>query len=111
MPAQAVVKELPSTRTQEGHDVLEVRGGTRRGTERRRIEWASPRGEKKETREPAADLEARRVDVFVRQAIARKMEDRPEEQSGDPRTAGRAGGSTRSHMEGDDHGRCSLLGT
>jgi hypothetical protein len=80
MPAQPVVKELPSTWTQEGNDVLEVRGGTRRGTKRRRIEWASARGEKEETRKPAADLEATRADVLVRQTIAREMKDGPEEE-------------------------------
>jgi hypothetical protein len=77
MPAEAVVKELPSARTQEGEDVLEVRGGTRRGAERRRIEWASPSGEKKEARETAADLEATRAEVLVRQTVAREVEDRP----------------------------------
>jgi hypothetical protein len=42
MPVKAVVKDLPSARTQERKDVLKVRGGTRRGAKRRRIEWASP---------------------------------------------------------------------
>jgi hypothetical protein len=110
MPAQAVVKDFPSTWTQERNYVLEVRGRTRRGTKRRRIEWASPHREKDETREPAADLEASRMDVFVRQAIARKVEERSEEQSGEPRPTGRAGGSARSHMEGDDHATAAYWG-
>jgi hypothetical protein len=82
MPAEAVVKELPSTWTQPGNDVFEVRGGACRCTKRRRIEESSPHAEEDETREPAADLEASRMDVFMRQAIAREMEDWPEENSG-----------------------------
>jgi hypothetical protein len=70
VPTEAVVKELPSARTQDGEDVLEVRGGTRRATERRRIEWASPRSEEEEARKAADDLEATRADVLVRQAVA-----------------------------------------
>ena len=54
VPAEAVVKELPAARTQEGEDVLEVGGGTRRGAKRRRIEWASPRGEEKDACDAAA---------------------------------------------------------
>jgi hypothetical protein len=77
VPAEPVVKELPSTWTQEGNDVLEVRGGARRCTKRRRIEWASPRREKKDARETTSQLEASRVDVLVRQAIACEVEDRP----------------------------------
>ena len=59
------MEELPAARTQEGEDVLEVRGGTRRGAKCRRIEGASPRGEEKEARETAADLEATRTEVLV----------------------------------------------
>jgi hypothetical protein len=77
MPAEAVVKKLPSAWAQEGEDVLEVRSGTRRPTKRRRIERASPRGKKKEARKTAADLEATRADVLVRQAIAREVDDGP----------------------------------
>ena len=71
MPAEAVVKELLSIWSQEGKDVLEVRRGTRRRSKRRRIEWASPHGEEEEARETGADLEANRMNVLVRQAIAR----------------------------------------
>jgi hypothetical protein len=70
VPAEAVVEELPSARTQQGEDVLEVGGGTRRRAERRRIEWASPQGEEKKARNTAADLEATRADVLVWQAVA-----------------------------------------
>jgi hypothetical protein len=87
VPAEAVVKELPSARAQEGEHVLEVRGGTRYRAKRRRIEWASPRGEEEDARETAADLEATRADVLVRQAIAREMEDWPENERRESRPA------------------------
>ncbi len=64
--------------------MLEVRGGARRGAERRWVERTSPRGEKQEACETAADLEATRADVLVWQAVAREMEDRPEEERREP---------------------------
>src|SRR6266508_1804662 len=45
VPAAAAVEELATARAQEGEDVLEVGGGARRGTERRRIERAAARGD------------------------------------------------------------------
>jgi hypothetical protein len=84
--------------------VLEVRGGARRGAKHRRIERASPRGEEQEARETAADLEATRADVLVRQAVPREVEDRPEEERREPRSAGGAGHGARRHVERDDHG-------
>ena len=77
VPAEAVVKQLPSSRTQEGEDVLEVRRGTRHSTKRRRIEWASPHGQEKDARETTADFEATRAEVLVRQAIACEVEGWP----------------------------------
>lgn len=50
------------------------------------------------------------MDVFMRQAIAREVEDRPEQQSGESRLAGNAGGSAGSHMERDDHGPVQTTG-
>jgi hypothetical protein len=79
VPAVAV-EELPSARAQEGEHVLEVRGGARRGAQRHRIERTSPRGEKQDACETAADLEATRADVLVRQAVAGEVEERPEEE-------------------------------
>ena len=73
----AVVEELSSARAQEREDVLEVGGGACGGAKRRRIERAAPRGEKEDARETAADLEATRGDVLVRQAVTREVEDRP----------------------------------
>jgi hypothetical protein len=104
VPADAVVEELPAAQTQEGEDVLEVGGGTRRGAKCRRIEWASPRGEQKDAYDAAADLEATRAEVLVRQAVAREVEDRPQEERRKSRPARRAGGGARGHVQRDDHG-------
>ena len=104
VPAAAAVEELATARAQEGEDVLEVGGGARRGTERRRIERAAARGEEDEARETAADLEAARADVLVRQAVAREVEDRPQEERREPRPTGGTGRGARRHMKRDDHG-------
>ncbi len=97
------MKELPSARAQERKDVLEVRGGARGAAKRPRIEWASLRGKEKDARETAADLEATRAEVLVRQAIAREMEDWPQEERRDSRPAGGAGRGARGYVERDDH--------
>jgi hypothetical protein len=99
------MKELPSSWAEEREDVLEVRGGTRRATKRRRIEWPSPRGEEKDPRDTAADLEAMRAEVLMRQAVAREVEYRPQEERRDSRPAHSAGGGACRHMERNDHGR------
>jgi hypothetical protein len=104
VPAEAVVKELPSARAQEREDVLEVRGRTRHGAKRRRIERASPGGEEQDAGETTADLEATRVDVLVRQAIAREMEEWPQEERRESRPARGAGRGAGGHVERDDHG-------
>jgi hypothetical protein len=79
-----VVEELVSARTQEREDVLEVRGRARRRAEGRRIEESTPHGEEGETGQAAADLEATRADVLVRDAVADKMEDRSREKRREP---------------------------
>ena len=88
--------------------MLEVGGGTRRGAKRRRIEWASPRGEEKDACDAARDLEATRAEVLVRQAVAREVEDRPQQERRKSRPARRPGGSPRGHVERDDH-NCPFL--
>ena len=103
VPASAAVEEFAAARAQERQDVLEVGCGARRGAERRRIERATARGEEDEARETAADLEAARADVLVRQPIAREMKDRTEQDRRDPRPAGGAGSGARRHMKRDDH--------
>ena len=60
--------------------MLEVGGGARRGAKRRRIEWASPRGEEKDSCDAAGDLEVTRTEVLVREAVAREVENRPQEE-------------------------------
>jgi hypothetical protein len=84
--------------------VLEVGRGTRRGAKRRRIKRSSPRGEEKDACDAAADLEATRAEILVRQAVARKVEDRPQEERRKSRPRRRASGGARGHVKRDDHG-------
>ena len=98
------MKELPATRAQKREDVLEIGGGARRSSERRRIERASPRGEDKDPSHAACDLEAARAEVLVRQAVAREVEDRPQKERRRSGPARRAGGSARGHVKRDDDG-------
>jgi len=105
VPADAIVKQLSSSRTQQREDMLEVRRGTRRAAKRRRIQWSSPGGEEKQRRDTAAGLEATRAEVLMWQPVAREVEYRPQEKRRDSRPAHSAGGRTRGHMERDDHGR------
>ena len=107
VPAKAIMKELSPAWTQEGEDVLEVRCGTCDGAKRRRIEWPSPRGEEKDASETAADLEATGAEVFMRQAIAREMDDWPQKERRESRPARSTDGSASRHVECDDHGRAS----
>jgi hypothetical protein len=99
------VEEFPSARAQDWKDMLEVRHGARCGAKCRRIERASPRSEQEDAHETAADLEPTRVEVSVRNAVARDVEKRPEKKCGDPRAAGGARRSACRHMEGNYHGR------
>ena len=101
------MKELSPAWTQRGEDVLEVRYGTCDGAKRRRIEWPSPRGEEKDASETAADLEATGAEVFMRQAIARKMDDWPQKERRESRPARSTDGSASRHVECDDHSRAS----
>src|SRR6266702_1286966 len=103
MPASAPVEELAAMRAQEGQDVLEVGCGARPGAERRRIERAAACGEEDEARETAADLEAARADVLVRQPIAREVKDRAQQERPDARPAGGTGRGARRYVKGDDH--------
>ena len=77
MPAVAAVKQLASTWTQKGDNVLKIRGRAGRCSQSRRIERAALAGEEDEAEEAATDLEAARIDVLVWQTIAREVEDRP----------------------------------
>ena len=99
-----VVEELPSARAHVRNDVLEVRRGARYSAECRRIEQASSYGEEEDARETAGDLEPTRVEVAVRNAVARNVENRPQKDCREPRAAGGAGCSTCRNVEGNDHG-------
>ena len=77
VPAVAAVKQLASTWTQKGDDVLKIRRRAGGCSQSRRIERAALAGEEDEAEEAASDLEAARIDVLVWQTIAREVEDRP----------------------------------
>jgi len=83
--------------------VLEIRCGARYRAQRRRIQCAASRGKKRKADEAATDLEPARADVFVRNPVTRKVQDRPEQKRRKPRAAGGPGGGARGDMEGDDH--------
>ncbi len=83
MPA-AVVEELPTTREAERKDVLEVRCGARGSAECRRIERPAPNGEQEDARHTATDLEPTRVEVSVRETVARDVENGPQNECGEP---------------------------
>jgi hypothetical protein len=104
MPAAVAVEELEAARAQEREDVLEVGCGARSGAERRRVERAAARGEENEAGETAADLEAARADVSVRQPIAREVKDRAQQERREPRPTGGTGRGARRHVKRDDHG-------
>jgi hypothetical protein len=99
VPASAAVEELAAVWAQEGQDVLEVGCGARSGAERRRIERAAACGEEDEARETAADLEAARADVFVRQPITREVKDRAQQERRDPRATRGTGRGARRHVK------------
>ena len=67
-------------------------------------QMASPHGQEKDASDAAGDLEATRAEVLVRQAVAREVEDRPQEERRRSRPARRTGGGARCHVKRDDHG-------
>jgi hypothetical protein len=83
--------------------VFEVWGGTCRCAKCRWVERASPRGEESDARETGSDLEATRMEILVRQAIACEVEEWPEEKRHESRPTRRPGGSAGCHVERDDH--------
>ena len=84
--------------------MLEVGRGARRSAKRRRIERASPRGEKENASEATPDLEPTRVEVSVRKAVTREVENRPQQQCREPRAAGGASRSACRNVQGNYHG-------
>jgi hypothetical protein len=99
-----VVEELPSARAEKRKDVLEVRRGARGSAKCGRIEGAATRGEEEHAGDTAADLEPTRLEVSVRKAVARDVENRSQKECCEPRAAGGAGRSACREVEGDYHG-------
>ncbi len=99
-----VVEQFPSARAHEWKNVLEVRRGARRRAKCRWIERTSPRAEEEDARQTAADLESTRVEVSVRKAVPRDMENRPQKECCESRAAGGARRGACRHVEGNDHG-------
>ncbi len=84
--------------------MLEVGRGARRSAECCWIKRTSPRGEKEDACDAAADLEPTRVEVSVRNAVARDMENRPQKEGCESRAADRADRSPCRDVEGNYHG-------
>ena len=82
--------------------MLEIgcRGGD--AADDRRVERAARRGEQAEEREAGSDLEAARVDVAVRDAIAEEVRERAGERCASSRAGRRAGGRARCDVQRDD---------
>jgi hypothetical protein len=78
------VEELVPAWTQKRYDVLEIGGGTRGRSDRRRIQQSAPGRQQREAGHAAADLEASRSDVLVRETIAGKVEDRAQNKCAKP---------------------------
>jgi hypothetical protein len=108
VPAKPVVKELPAAWTQNGENVLEVRGRTRGSAKSRRIKRAASAGEENEGHDPTADLESTRSEVLVRHVVAGKVQDWPEKDGLRSRPARSAGSGARCYMQRDDHGPSTL---
>jgi hypothetical protein len=104
MPTMATVKELAAVWAKARHYVLEIGRGARRCSERRRIQRAASAGEEDEAEEAATDLEAARADVLVWQTIACEMEDRSQQDRGEPRPTRGTGCRTRRDVERNNHG-------
>jgi hypothetical protein len=103
VPPSASVKHLASARAQQRDDVLEIGGGACCCSKSRRIERSTLSGEKDETEEAAADLEAARGDVSVWQSVTGKVEDRSDNEGSDPRTGRGAGCGARGDVKRNDH--------
>ena len=93
---------LPRGRS-HGTTMLEIRRGRCRAAENSRIERAASRCEQRERDETAADLEAEAADVVVRHAVAREVNDRPEQERERPRARECTGRRAGRDVKRDDH--------
>ena len=67
-------EELPSARTRQSQDVLQIGRGGRDGADDRRIHWAARGGDERKQRKSGTDLEAPRRDVLMRDRVAHEVE-------------------------------------
>lgn len=103
MPASSAVEELVSAWTQKRYDVLEIGSGARGRSDSRGIQQSAPGRQQREAGHAAADFEAPRVDVLVRETIAGEVEDRAQNDCGKPRSSDRAGSRASGDMERNNH--------
>ena len=103
MPTTTAVKEFASAWTQKWHDVFQIRCRARRRSEGCRIQEAASASENGEADEPTPDFEPAGVDVTVWQTITREVEDRAQNNRGEPGPARGAGRCTRRDVERDNH--------
>jgi hypothetical protein len=105
MPAAAAVarEQLSSTQTRHGQNVLEIWSGSGDCAHSGRVEEAAPKGEQKDGRNAAADLEAPGLDVVVRNAVSEEVQDRAEQDCARGRAGKGAPDRPRRDVERDDH--------
>ena len=84
--------------------MLEVRERGRGPAERRRVERAAPRCERKDGRDTRHRLETARREVLVWHQVAEGVEKRPEGERREPGSGCGARGRPCRDVEGDDHG-------
>jgi hypothetical protein len=89
--------------TQKRDDMLKIRGRARRCAESRRIQWPASPGQEQEASEATTDLEAARVDVLVWHTIAREVQDRPEKDGSEARSARGTGRCAGRNVKRDNH--------
>jgi hypothetical protein len=105
VPTAATVKQLASSWAQVRDDMLQIGSRARRCSERRRIQRPAPAGEERKAHHPTPDFEAAGADVSVRQAVAREVEEWPNQDCGEPGSTRGTGRGARRDVEGNNHGR------
>jgi hypothetical protein len=80
VPSAAAMKEVLATRSKPGHQVLEIRHGSRDAAHHGSVERPSPRGEHGQREKAASDLKALVGDVLMRHQVACDMKERAEEE-------------------------------
>ena len=98
-------EELASTRPRQPDHVLQVRRRRRDRADRGGVERAADDHERQGAEDAAAHLEALRVDVLVRDAVAEEVKERPERRRGERGANKRAADGSRGKVERDDQCR------